>query len=465
MGFDLFKDTGKLISDAANASGHAINTIVTNPGKALSDVAGGVEKGANFVADAVQKIPIVGPVYHGVLSINAAPFKFAGDIIGGKNVGQAFVDGFKQDVAAAHEVAPVAQAVISFVPGVGPLASSAIGAGLALAAGAPMDEIAMSAIKGAIPGGALVGAAYDVGRAAIVDHKVGNLAALVSVVGKAAGVEIPPAATAALTGGLSTLRSVANGQKPDVAVLNAAAQAAPGLLQGLNLSSAQGQKDAADRLVAKGEDLMGLSGAQQEALHKALQIGIAVQHASNLQKTEHRAIAKPQEQARLTRAGQSQLDPVSSEALASLHGKGTKGFLAGHGLMQHQATPFEIRATRERFDSEDQHGFDLALSLHIGRVATPVLPTRSPAVAAGYAITHGSRNATAAHRAALANTIAITPGGASGVKVAKATLKSSLWVDIAVVAVGAAIGAVAGGPLWAGFGGCAGIVVDLIRRK
>ena len=449
MGFDL----GHFISDAASASG-----------RALSTVAGGIDKGANFVANTVQKIPLVGGVYHGVLSINAMPFKVAGDILGGKNVGQALVAGFKQDVAAVHEVAPVAQTVISFVPGVGPLASSAIGAGLALASGAPMDEVAMAAVRGSIPGGALVGAAYDVGRAAIVDHKVGNLASLVTTIGQAAGVPIPPAASAALTGGLNTLRAVANGQKPDVAILTAAAQAAPGLLQGLNLSSPSGQRDAADKLVAKGEELMNLPQAQKDALHKALQIGIAVQHASNLQKTEKQAIARPSEQAKLAQVGQSGLDPVAAAALASLKGKGAQGFIVGHGLMQHSATPFEIRATREKLDSDDQHGFDLALSLHIGRVTAPRPPTKSPEVAAGYAITHGMRSASAAHRAAMAATIARTPGGALGVRAATAALKSSVWVDVGLVAIGIAVGAAIAGPVGAGVGGGVSLVADLLWR-
>jgi hypothetical protein len=476
MGFDI----GNILKKAVKVVAPAALATVTGPaalilydkkvsaasGRAIGQASAVVDKGATVAASAIQKIPVIGPVYHAQLVIASRPFAVAENILRGKNISQSALVGLRQAVAAAREEAPMAQAVISFVPGVGPLASSAIGAGLALAEGLPMDEVAMAAVAGAIPGGALAQAAYNVGRTAVVNHKVGDLASLVSAAGAAAGVTVPPAAAAALSGGLHTLQAVANGQRPDVAVMNAAFQAAPGLAQGINFSSPTGSQDAADGLISKGQSMIPLSDDQRKAFGNALKIGIAVQHASNLQKATQQDIAKPQEQARVAAIGQKTMDPVSTAARNSLQGNGVNGFDVGHGLLQNVVTPFEVSATRNALSAPDRHGFDVAATLHTGRVIAPPPPPAVPAAAqAGYAIVHGAAGAPAAQQAAI-NPIANTRDGATGVRVALAELKKyGLAADIGIVAIGALLGALFSIPTGLFIGVLAGGAVDLIRRQ
>ena len=91
----------------------------------------------------------------------AQPFRLAQSIASGERIDKAFVDNFKRDLALIKEAAPLAQAVVSFVPGVGTGVAAAIGAGVAIAEGRDIDEIAKAAIRGAVPGGPAAVAAFD----------------------------------------------------------------------------------------------------------------------------------------------------------------------------------------------------------------------------------------------------------------------------------------------------------------
>jgi len=62
----------------------------------------------------------------------------------------------------------VASGIVSFIPGVGTAAGVVLGAAGALASGAPIDDIAISAAAGAVPGGALAKTAFMAGAHATV---------------------------------------------------------------------------------------------------------------------------------------------------------------------------------------------------------------------------------------------------------------------------------------------------------
>lgn len=68
-------------------------------------------------------------------------------------------------------VAPFIQIGLSFIPGIGTVASAALGAGIALAEGRPISDVLIAAAKGAFPGGPLAVAAIDAGL-----HAIANLA-------------------------------------------------------------------------------------------------------------------------------------------------------------------------------------------------------------------------------------------------------------------------------------------------
>jgi hypothetical protein len=64
-------------------------------------------------------------------------------------------------IKTASHVLPYAQTVVSFVPGLGSGVSAALGAAQALADGKSISNIAVAAVRGAIPGGPLAQAAFD----------------------------------------------------------------------------------------------------------------------------------------------------------------------------------------------------------------------------------------------------------------------------------------------------------------
>ncbi len=105
----------------------------------------------------------IGKVAKGVVKIAVAPIKHtvnaASDIAHGKNVFKSVAKMVTADLKTLGSVAPYVQTVVSFVPGVGSVASSALGAVSAGLQGKSLAEIAKAAASGAVPGGPLMVAA------------------------------------------------------------------------------------------------------------------------------------------------------------------------------------------------------------------------------------------------------------------------------------------------------------------
>ena len=464
VGFNL----GNFFNSIGTTAGHAIGVLPKN--KHITGVDWkGIDRTVNSIGDAVKKIPVVGPLFHGVLGAAAEPFALSESILKGERVDHAFVDSFKRQIGQVREVAPYAQAVISFIPGVGTAASMAIGAGLAIAAGRPIDEVAVAAVSSALPGGSLAAAAYNTSRTAIVNHKVSGLGTLVSAIGAAAGVDVPPAASAAIVGGLDATQAIANGQKPDQALLTAALKAVPAAAKDVDLSTQTGVLKAADTLLAQGQKMIPkLSSMQRTQLQNALNTGLAMGHAQNLQKLQKAAIGVGTQ--KLAQIGQRTTNAVATAARSALQGAGTHGFDVGHGLAQHQTTPSQAATTRAALSPEDQHGFDVASTLHIGRVIAKPAPPKMPAAAqAARAIVHGAQAAPPTVAAAVKQTMTTTAVGQSGAAVAEKEIAEAAravgWLDAALVGGGLAIGGAFGGAPWAFLGAVLGGGADMIRRQ
>lgn len=137
---DIFSDIGDFVSDAASCAGR----ILEEGGRLLSE------------------IPVIGGIFTAAFKIFVAPYSLVLDIAHGANIIDAVIDNAKSAIAAVHVLAPYIQAVLSVVPGIGTGLSAAISGGLALAAGMPIDQILIEAVKGAIPGGPLAQAAFIV---------------------------------------------------------------------------------------------------------------------------------------------------------------------------------------------------------------------------------------------------------------------------------------------------------------
>lgn len=115
---------------------------------ATSAVSGSV----NFTSGLVGHIPVVGKPFHAAIDATiAGPLLTANKITGGARLDHAVLDGIKKQAAGIKDVAPYAKMIISKVPGIGPTADAAIGAGLSLVQGKKIDKDVLGAIRGQLP--------------------------------------------------------------------------------------------------------------------------------------------------------------------------------------------------------------------------------------------------------------------------------------------------------------------------
>ncbi len=110
------------------------------------------------------------------IDIATAPARLALDIASGARIDRAVLKAAKDQVRIVRDVAPYAQTVISLVPGIGTGVSAAVSAGIAIAEGRDLDEIAKAAIRGALPGGPIAAAAFDAAIKVAQGKNVGEIA-------------------------------------------------------------------------------------------------------------------------------------------------------------------------------------------------------------------------------------------------------------------------------------------------
>lgn len=183
--------------------------------------------GGNYHPDknVLQKVgsavsSVAAPVAHLVTS----PISAAIHIAQGDNVLSTLANHFKDQVKNIKDVAPMAQAIVSFVPGVGSGINAAIAAGSALAQGQNISDALVSAAKNALPGGPLAAAAFDtaykLGKAAATGGNIGDAAL------EAARAQVPGGAVAQQA--FDTALALAHGQNVQQAITSGAVNLAQG---------------------------------------------------------------------------------------------------------------------------------------------------------------------------------------------------------------------------------------------
>lgn len=208
------------VDNAVATAGHAV-------GSTLNDITDAVGK----VGDEIASIDIVGPYLHviftAVVGPATEPFQITAAVILGEPLDQVALDALNRELKAFKEVGPYVQMVMSFVPGIGQGISAAMGVALALANGQPIDKALIAGVEGALPGGPLAKMAFDIAAnvadSLITGKKINAnsmIAAGVSAVVDATGVQIPQAAVDGITVVLQTGASVMQGQSPDQAMLS-----------------------------------------------------------------------------------------------------------------------------------------------------------------------------------------------------------------------------------------------------
>jgi hypothetical protein len=214
----------------------------------------------------IGKVPVVGKPLASVYGVAVAPAALAEDLAHGARIDHALVHSFKDQVADIKTLAPYAQTVISFVPGVGPGVSGALAASLAIANGHPLSEALVMGIKGAIPGGQLAQSAFGA-ASSLAQGKGLDQAALDAL-------PMSDDQREALHTALSVAGKVAKGQKVQDIVLTEAL------------------------------------GKLPPEVAKAVHVGLAVGHAANIQVHADAAMSKVQH----VLSGVNSADPATRKA-------------------------------------------------------------------------------------------------------------------------------------------------------
>jgi hypothetical protein len=376
----LLGSVGSFVGDAVKTCGRAAKSGV----KAVSRATGEIRK-------EIEKVPVIGKPLGAAYGLTVSDqWKFAGDMASGLRADKAFGRLVKHTTGDVRAVGPYAQAVVSFVPGIGQGLSGAMGAGLALANGQPIDVIILAGVKSAVPGGPLAAAAFEVGA------------------------------------------SVARGESLDVNL----SKAVPGLLPEQQKILQAGLKAAATIAAGKPVDDAAFAMAEKvlpSEVVGGLKIGIAVGKGQSLQ----RAVVQGVTPAVIKTVGDEGMkylssNPMLAQAKAGLSVEARKGLTVGAGLSQRKVKAIDIAAFRGKLSANQKLGFDLALAAQIGTVTTslPKSVQSLPSQFAFYA-THGMRRATSVKKGKLMENIIKIPDARAGAEKAVKQIredKSSWWL-------------------------------------
>lgn len=352
-----------------------VTKTLTHAGIGNVSLAGASEALQKGIAK-VAKIPILGPIV-GITTpihfINAA-----NNFANGQRIDRAAVSVINNKIKDYKDVAPYAASVVSFIPAVGPGVGASIAAAAALADGKRWDQIAIEAAKGAIPGGNIAKAAFDVAQAAAQGKPIDQVAL--------AAIPLDPKVKQAIGAGLALTKDLAAGKRVDQALLNRVNDAlniagVKGSAATAITSSAQLARDLAagkpvdKAIIARLDDAIKLAGPE---VGKALQIGTAIGTAKTIQDKIMKEIGSPQALAALGEMGTAALK--GNKALQQgLKMSNTptfkKGFAIASGVMSgKKVTEAQLAGIRNALDAEGKKGFDAATSYFIGKHAVNQKP-------------------------------------------------------------------------------------------
>ena len=284
INFYLVHDRGPDNGDpVAPPRGPETDALIRAAVHAVPDKKSWINQAISSVEHTVSKIPVVGDVTHIVGEIAVAPLHIATAIASGERLDHVALGALKDQIKIVKDVAPYAQTVVSLVPGVGTGVGAAIGMGAALAEGQSITAAAKSAIRGALPGGALAASGFDLAMKVASGENVAK-ATLESARGT-----LPPEAQKAYDIGVA----VATGEKIQTALVKGIASAAPAQLQ---------------TAIAAGEQAIGATPGLADAL-KSVPAGDAAQGfklAAGL--LSHAAVGEP-----VLTAARSNLSPAGRQ--------------------------------------------------------------------------------------------------------------------------------------------------------
>lgn len=284
----FFSSIAHAVSSAAKAVSKAVPNVVK---KAASTVVNTAKTYASKALSAVNKIPVLGTVTHAAESLALLPAQAAKQLVQGKRIDQIALGQFKSALGSIKEVAPLAQTVISFVPGIGTGISAGIGAATALAQGHSITDALLAAAKSAIPGGPAAQAAFSIASDAMQGKPLSTIA-LDAVPG------LSPQAKTELLVGLNAAKQLTEGKPVAQVFVDNAIRALPPAYQravqvGVALGHAKNLQGAVSSAV-QGAAQLASTAANGSAAAKAFAQGVrtpAVLAAMNAARTAQHATA------------------------------------------------------------------------------------------------------------------------------------------------------------------------------
>lgn len=235
-----------------------------NPFSAIVDV-------VNDFGDFIGDVPVVGDGLKGAYELTfSAPFNVANAIASGKRVDQVALDTLERQLDSVKAVAPYAQTIVSFVPGVGTGVSAAIGASVALAEGKTIDQAVLEGIKSALPGGPAARAAFEIAEGIASGQPLDQIAIDAAPISTAAKRALRPA--------LQISKDLARGKNVSEALIQEGIKQLPPAGQAIVRAARGGPNEVAELLVKE-----GLKQLPPDA-RTAFNTGVSVGNAVNLQK-------------------------------------------------------------------------------------------------------------------------------------------------------------------------------------
>ncbi len=499
VGWDLFQEVGKFVGNVTKEAEKAVKTVVNvvpggnevagfvgnvvqTAGHAVGDVTKTIQNVAGQVSKEAVNIPLIGGLIQGVFdvayNVTFAPLNVVVAIaVDGKRIDQVVLNQLKDALKGFKEVAPYAQMVVSIVPGVGPLASAGLSAGLALVEGQPIKDVLKAGLIGAMPGGPLVKAAVTMATELIQVAATGGKLDFATLAKTAGGIAsstlgLPIAATHALTSGLTVLGDVASGKPFEKALVDTAIRELP-VDQKIRTAISEASNVAGDIVAGKPVNDVVFNRVNRvinelpggNALKQTLQTGItAVKRVAEGKKTPEVLLGALQTGLAdtLIQTGGSRLPSDAQKAIRSgvalgtgvigqvkrgeqlvkkVPGKliesgiqlakahpmfnaardiakkqgGARGFDLASGLTQHQIGVFDVATSRNNLPSAaDKLGFDLACACNVGAVANPKPANLSASAVAGHMITMGMQGYTSSKKQVLMQSVSSSPKAAAG---------------------------------------------------
>lgn len=305
-----------------------IKKTIKAAGKVAGDIVHTANQAARTITSPLNSVPVLGDINKTILNADPAVAitKLANSVIAGERIDKAFIEAGRGQLKAIKDLAPYAQFVASFVPGVGTGVAAALAAGVALSEGRTITDAVIDGVINAVPGGPLVKGAAKA-SVALADGKSLD----------AAGMAF----------------AKANLPKTAYTMLDFANKAARG--RNIPMSA-----------------LRAVRNTLPKDLQKGMDIGLAIGEGRNIQSKVLNAVVKnPPKLATLGAAALKKASPSLTKLAPMLKPVQRKGFETAVGLLsQKGANAHQIVALRSAIPSEQRKGFDIAVK-HVMEKGNP----------------------------------------------------------------------------------------------